>query len=127
MKRSIVILLFSLATLAGRADNLRAQVIAHQAVLEKYCVTCHNEQTKTAGLMLDRAIAGTLADNAAVWEKVVRKLRAREMPPPGLPKPDAASYGAVISYFESELDKAAGRQTESWAGCGAPLEPNGIR
>src|SRR3982751_961353 len=61
-----------------------------RAVLDKYCVTCHNEQRKTAGLMLDRMDVADVSDGTEVWEKVVRKLHAREMPPKGMPQPDPA-------------------------------------
>jgi hypothetical protein len=49
-----------------------------------------------------------LSDNGAAWEKVLRKLRSREMPPPGMPRPDAATYGALVEFIESERDRLAG-------------------
>src|SRR5207245_6359955 len=63
-----------------------------RAVLDKYCVTCHNEKLKTAGLMLDKADVTNALAGAATWEKVIRKLRTGAMPPPGRPRPDKATY-----------------------------------
>jgi mono/diheme cytochrome c family protein len=81
----------------------------HQAVLNRYCITCHNENLRTANLLLDKADIGNVAADAPTWEKVVRKLRAGAMPPAGLPRPDVATYNSFASYLESELDRAAAR------------------
>src|SRR5262252_4829111 len=78
-----------------------------RAVLDKYCVTCHNERLKTAGLMLDRADADHPGSNAQTFEKVLRKLRSREMPPPGMARPDEAAYASVIAQLEKMLDDSA--------------------
>jgi mono/diheme cytochrome c family protein len=79
---------------------------SQKAVLDRYCVTCHNERTKTSGLALDTADITRPGANGQVWEDVVRKLRARSMPPVGLPRPDEATYNALASWLESELDRA---------------------
>jgi mono/diheme cytochrome c family protein len=75
--------------------------------LRTYCVTCHNSRLKTAGLMLDALDVEHVAGHEDVWEKVATKLRTHEMPPPGRPRPDVATYGAVIAAIESKLDAAA--------------------
>ena len=80
----------------------------HHAVLKRYCVTCHNEKLKTAGLMLDTVDVGNVGAHAEVWEKVIRKLQAASMPPRGLPRPDQATYHAFATYLETALDRAAG-------------------
>src|SRR5262245_51023791 len=54
------------------------------AVLAKYCITCHNEKRKTAGLMIDKLDLQHVGADAEVWEKVARKFRTHEMPPPGM-------------------------------------------
>ena len=77
------------------------------AVIGKYCATCHNAQLHTAGLVLDPAAANNPQAAAERWEKVIRKLRANTMPPPGLPRPDPATYDALAGYLETELDRAA--------------------
>ena len=78
-----------------------------RALLNRYCVTCHNEQLKTAGLMLDQIDVERVSDGAEVWEKVVRKLRTGAMPPTGMPRPDQAAYDSFAAYLESGLDRAA--------------------
>jgi cytochrome c551/c552 len=78
-----------------------------RAVFNQYCVTCHNEKLKTAGLMLDRFDVAKIDGNAAVWEKVLQKLRAGSMPPAGLARPDKATYDSLASYLQTELDRAA--------------------
>src|SRR5262245_3677125 len=80
---------------------------ANRALLDRYCVTCHNEKLKTAGLMLDKADIQNVPASAEVWEKVIRKLRARAMPPAGAPRPDAAAYDSFATYLEASIDRAA--------------------
>src|SRR4051812_45971985 len=60
-------------------------------LLDKYCVGCHNSRLKTAGLVLDDVKPEQAPDHPEVWEKVIRKLRGRLMPPVGLPRPDDAA------------------------------------
>src|SRR6266446_3946925 len=91
----------------GRVTPSISSVSSQQAVLDKYCVTCHNEKLRTAGLSLDKANVGYPADNAAIWEKVLRKLRTREMPPPRMPRPDDVTTDSLANYVETALDQAA--------------------
>ena len=76
-----------------------------RAVLDKYCVACHNDRLKTAGLVLDKIDVGNVGINPDVWERVVRRLRAKTMPPAGLPRPDDTTYAAVATALESSLDR----------------------
>ena len=78
-----------------------------RAMLDEYCVTCHNERLKTAGLMLDRIDVAQIPEGAEVWEKVRRKLRIAAMPPAGRPQPDQAVVDGVVSMLETSLDHAA--------------------
>ena len=78
-----------------------------RALLDRYCVGCHNERAKTAGLTLDAMDTAKVGDSAASWEKVVRKLRGGQMPPASLPKPDEAARDAFVSWLETELDRAS--------------------
>jgi mono/diheme cytochrome c family protein len=78
-----------------------------RAVLDKYCITCHNERLKTGGLALDRLDLAQASEHAEEWEKVVRKLRTGAMPPVGRPRPDKALADSVTSWLEAELDRAA--------------------
>ena len=77
------------------------------AVLSKYCITCHNEKRKTAGLAIDTLDLQRVGADAEVWEKIARKFRTHEMPPPGAPRPDGATYAAVTAHLENALDAAA--------------------
>ena len=79
---------------------------APSAVLDRYCVTCHNEKLRTAGLALDKLDVMHPSANAEIWERVIEKLRAGSMPPPGRPRPDTATYRAVAAWLENEIDRA---------------------
>src|SRR3984893_6708194 len=92
---------------APLSERASATPVAPRAVLDKYCVTCHNERLKTAGLLLDKLDVEHVADGAESWEKVARKLRTHEMPPPGRPRPDEATYSAIVAQLENALDVAA--------------------
>ena len=76
-------------------------------VVTKYCVTCHNERLKTAGLSLEALDITNPAAGAELWERAVRKMRVGMMPPQGAPRPDAGTQTALISYLTSSLDQAA--------------------
>ena len=79
----------------------------HRRTLDRYCVTCHNQKLKTAGLMLDGADVANPGAGAEVWEKVVRKLRTNTMPPSNMPQPSDEERGALLSWLETTLDQAA--------------------
>ena len=78
-----------------------------RAVLDRYCVTCHNEGTKAGGLALDMLDVSSVASQPDIWEKVVRKLRAALMPPSGARRPDEATHESLTTWLEAELDRAA--------------------
>jgi hypothetical protein len=83
---------------------------SHKATLDRYCVTCHSDRLKTAGLTLESIDTTNVAAAPDVWEKVVRKVRVGMMPPQGSPAPDAASRTALVTWLTGELDAhAAGR------------------
>ena len=84
-----------------------ASAAEYRAVLDQYCVTCHNGRLLTADLTLETIDVTDVGDGAEVWEKVVRKLRTREMPPRPRPRPDEAIYDAFASWLEGEIDRAA--------------------
>jgi hypothetical protein len=78
-----------------------------RAVLDRYCVTCHNQRLKSGSLALDTIDVEHAGEDPAIWEKVVRKLRGGLMPPAGRPRPDAAMNGALVGNLEMKLDAAA--------------------
>ena len=91
---------------AGGAGR-EAAATAERALLDRYCVACHNARLQTAGLELDAADINQVAADPELWEKVARKLRAGAMPPAPRPRPDEATYARFIDYLETELDAAA--------------------
>ena len=93
------------------AQSSVQQLSPQHALINRYCVTCHNERAKTAGLMLDKIASdldtGNAGQHAEKWEKVVRKLRVGAMPPQGMPRPDRATEDSLASFIENSLDRAA--------------------
>src|SRR3989454_10089490 len=77
-----------------------------RASIDQYCAGCHNDKLKTGGLSLNLDISRA-GEHPEIWEKVVRKLRGRMMPPPGRPRPDERGYDTLVSYLETSLDRAA--------------------
>jgi hypothetical protein len=103
---------------AGKANSAAAASAAVQAgtpppstpdraLLDRYCVTCHNARLKTAGLTLDDIDAANVGPRAETWEKVLRKVRAGQMPPVGRPRPDAASASIFMGALEASLERAS--------------------
>ena len=78
-----------------------------RALLDRYCVTCHNDRVKTANLSLQGLDLTKAAEQAEVWEKVIRKLRAGVMPPPDIPRPPLPDYEALRDWLENEIDRVA--------------------
>src|SRR5580658_10289688 len=111
--RALVLKCVPVAVIASGALFLRADDSAvarapqARAVIQQYCVTCHNAKLKTAGLLLDTADIQHIESAPDLWEKVARKFRTGEMPPAGRPRPDPATYRAVTVELESSLDAAA--------------------
>ncbi len=77
------------------------------AVVKRYCIGCHNSTTKAGNFTLDTIVAAEPIQHPEEWEKVIRKLRVRYMPPVGLPRPDEKTYDAVLASLEKSLDGAA--------------------
>ena len=88
-------------------NSASADPAAHRTTLQLYCIGCHSGPTPFAGLNLEPLDFAKLEDNGAIWEKMIRKLRDRQMPPAGMPKPDDATMQALISYIETGRDRLA--------------------
>jgi mono/diheme cytochrome c family protein len=95
------------AAYAQAPSPASAAGIDRRAILAKYCFTCHNERVKSGGLVLDKLDLDAIGPHAETWEKVVAKLGARAMPPPRMPRPDEATYRALTTWLETELDQYA--------------------
>ncbi|HEY7337788.1 MAG TPA: DUF1592 domain-containing protein [Bryobacteraceae bacterium] len=80
----------------------------HAAMLQTYCMDCHNKTLKTGGVMFDTVDVTHPEANPDLWEKVLRKLRGRLMPPPGNPQPSQADIDAFTAWMESKLDSNPG-------------------
>src|SRR3989441_13150084 len=120
VKRKYLFLLISLAAVPFAASSrftLQASAqlrqpppdlsTEHRALIDKYCVTCHSQRTKTAGLTLETADLANVPAHSDIWEKVIRKLRAEMMPPVGAPHPDEGQLNALVTFLETSLDKWA--------------------
>ena len=79
----------------------------HVALVDEYCLSCHDKDHEKGKLVLESIAEDDIAEHADVWEKVVRKLRARLMPPVGKERPDDPTYDTVVSFLEKSLDRAA--------------------
>ena len=84
-----------------------ASSAAASGMVKQYCVGCHSAALKTGGVVLDPATLDQPANNAETWERAIKQLRAKSMPPVPMPRPDAATYERVASYLETALDRAA--------------------
>ena len=82
-----------------------------QLAITRYCAGCHNERSTTSaiasGVLLDKVDLAQVAERGEMWEKVVRKLRAGVMPPAGVPRPDAETHDALVTFLEDTLDRHA--------------------
>src|SRR5215469_12774068 len=79
----------------------------HRVMLNSYCVGCHNTRARTGGLALDGLDLRAAADDAQIWEKVLRKLRGHLMPPPGNPQPPQKEVDSFVDWMENSLDSHA--------------------
>ena len=106
---------------APASGQAPAGAAAHRALLDRYCVTCHNQsvvngegrpasplvgQLRAVGLTLDTLDLADVGGHAAEWERVVRKVRGGVMPPAGRPRPEAAVLDGFLDWLEGELDGA---------------------
>ena len=78
-----------------------------RAAVATYCTGCHNDRAQAGGLTLNPEQVAQAGSHPEIWERVVRKLRARMMPPAGVPRPDEATYTSLLTHLETSLDQAA--------------------
>ena len=96
-------------TIAGTQAPARSAPAAtpERALVNKYCVTCHNDRAKTGGLSLQQISTENVPPGAETWEKVIRKLRGGMMPPLGAPRPDQEAIEGLVAHLETSIDRAA--------------------
>ena len=97
--RNLLLALFAASALTA-ADN------PNQALVNRYCVTCHNQKLRTAKLAFDQLDLTHPEKDALTWERAIRKLRGGMMPPPGAPRPPLEAVNSFATYLEDSLDKA---------------------
>ena len=90
-----------------RALPAKRSAAPHVALVDEYCLSCHDKDHEKGQLVLETIAEDDIAEHPDVWEKVVRKLRARLMPPVGKERPDDPTYDTVVSFLEKSLDRAA--------------------
>ena len=95
------------ATASPAAGAAAEEAATWRAVLDRYCVACHNRRTLAGGLVLDDVDLGQVGPHAELWEKVLQKLHTRAMPPPGRPRPAPAVYDALGAWLEGSLGQWA--------------------
>ena len=107
--RSLALAVAPLAILSAMCGSLQSAPATAEpaAILRQYCSGCHNQKLRSGNLALDALDVAHVGQNAAVWEKVVKKLHAGVMPPLGLPRPDKIAYDGLASWLETELDRYA--------------------
>jgi cytochrome c553 len=123
MKKNLIalIILVSLAAVFTASPARQGPAAAPQAsapsanspqldTINTYCVGCHNDRGKAGGVSFQGLTAAGIAQHPDVFEKAIRKLRGRVMPPPGAKQPEAKSVDSLVTWLEDSLDKAATKQ-----------------
>jgi mono/diheme cytochrome c family protein len=107
--RTLLLAAFAASILAAAPQQAPAPGApdANKALVNRYCVTCHNSKLKTANLAFDAMDLAHPEKNAIVWERAIRKLRGGMMPPPGMPRPPLDAVSSFATYLENSLDKAS--------------------
>lgn len=106
------LLLGTLADLALPAEGQASSPESYRELLNQYCVGCHNDRARTGELSLESISlesVGRLAEDIEIWEKVIRKLDARAMPPAGSPRPGDEDYSRFAAWLETRIDREAQR------------------
>jgi len=98
------------APAAAQSSTASQSPDAQLATITQYCVGCHNDRAKIGGVSFEGVTADSIGQRAEVFEKAVRKLRGRVMPPPGARQPQSAATDSLIAWLETSLDHAAGQK-----------------
>src|ERR1700676_1250596 len=91
---------------AQPANQVAQQPESRWSTIQTYCFGCHNEFVKAGNLFLNQLGAESVPEHPEIFEKAVRKLRGRQMPPPGAPQPSQQEVDALVGWLESTLDKS---------------------
>ena len=107
-----LIAIYAVGPLHAQSESASTQS-DYDALINQYCVTCHNDRLHARGtvpLSLEKTDLSDITTDAVLWEKVIRKLRTGSMPPPGRPRPDAETNDSFASWLETEIDRTAAAQ-----------------
>jgi mono/diheme cytochrome c family protein len=96
-----------LRTASAKQLTVIGNPTAQKALLDQYCVVCHSDKGKAGNLSLQSVDIHAVGDHPEIWERVIRKLRAGMMPPPGMPRPALAKYEQLRGWLEAEVDRKA--------------------
>src|SRR5260221_7006385 len=110
---------FSILAAAALVLSLAQQAIPqadtaqqNRALINTYCVGCHNQKAKVGDLVLENLSLDQVGEHGDIWEKVIRKLNGGQMPPQGMPKPPAAGVQTLTQYLSVSLDRAAAAKAD---------------
>src|SRR5688572_9645837 len=125
MKR-LILIAFTLACVAAepfaqpqtgtREQGAPADLTSMRRLLDTYCIGCHSATAKAGGLALAGIPLDSIGSNAEIWEKTVRKLRVRLMPPPGSRQPTQTEVETLVHALENALDKVTDRPVAGHVG-----------
>src|SRR5262249_31221667 len=114
LQSSLALFIGGLATFysGSRARAQRENRLAQRALIEEHCAVCKTQKSKTAGVSLQGLNFDNVGDNAALWERVLRKVRTGQMPPPGAPRLEASDSAAFVNWLEVTSDPPARRNPD---------------
>jgi hypothetical protein len=92
---------------AQPANQIAPHPESQWSTIQTYCFGCHNKYVKAGNLFLDELSAESVPEHPEIFEKAVRKLRGRQMPPPGMPQPSQQEVDALVGWLESTLDESS--------------------
>ena len=110
LQLSLVLLAILFAAIyvnSSQAQRSTADVTAKRALINDYCISCHSQKAKVAGVVLEGLDFSSVGTNADIWERVLRKVRTGQMPPAKAPQPEAAETAGFVTWLEGSLDQAA--------------------
>ena len=114
-------------TAAPASHRRQASADAQLATIKQYCSGCHNDKAKIGGVSFEGITAASIAKDPELFEKAVRKLRGRVMPPPGAKQPDGKAVDSLVAWLEDSLDKLPDAGARHRSGRAASVESQGVR
>ena len=105
--RSAAIVLALIVSAGAAYGGQNTKATDQQALVNRYCLSCHNDRAMRGNLSLEQAPLAEITDHLDVWEKALKKLRAGAMPPDGAPRPEPEHYAGLVRYLETTLDTLA--------------------